>query len=412
MAFYRLVEVEESGSESPRVTEARARAAQRLSRQRGTLRPLGHAAIVVVAVTTIAAHPAPALNGKGAGVLFALVVFAATFGSAIRDRFATLELGAQAAVIAVMGAAGVALAALQIRGATGLAAGAAAWMAVARLPLGLGVAVAAAVAAGLDVAASLAGSSAAAVLAGTLLCALLALMAHFMRRAREGQDRTEVLLAELQDARDEQTRAAAVAERGRIAGELHDVLAHSLSGAAIQLQGARLLAEREQAGADVRMAIDRASELVGDGLADARQAVAALRGDVPSLAELDSLVDSVRKDLDVDVTLTIEGSPSPLPVEAGLALYRGAQEALTNVARYAPRSSVSVVLRYDRQRTTLTIEDRAPTAPAPALAGAGLPGVGGGRGLAGMRERVERAGGTVRAGPTAEGWRVELDVPA
>ena len=78
----------------------------------------------------------------------------------------------------------------------------------------------------------------------------------------------------------EQARAAAVAERGRIASELHDVLAHSLSGAAIQLQGARKLAEREEAAAELRAALDRASRLVRDGLADARQAVGALRGEV------------------------------------------------------------------------------------------------------------------------------------
>ena len=84
-------------------------------------------------------------------------------------------------------------------------------------------------------------------------------MAYFNRQARESQDRTEVLLAELEDARAEQTLCGgATAERGRIASELHDVLAHALSGAAIQLEGARLLAEREAAGAELRGAIERA----------------------------------------------------------------------------------------------------------------------------------------------------------
>ena len=81
--------------------------------------------------------------------------------------------------------------------------------------------------------------------------------------------RTELLLAQLEDAREEQTRAAAIAERSRIASELHDVLAHSLSGAAIQLQGARKLAEREQRERRrCAAAIDRAGELVKDGLAE------------------------------------------------------------------------------------------------------------------------------------------------
>jgi signal transduction histidine kinase len=234
-----------------------------------------------------------------------------------------------------------------------------------------------------------------------------------MKQARESQDRTEVLLAQLEDAREEQTRAAAIAERGRIASELHDVLAHSLSGAAIQLQGARVLAERERASAPVRAALDRASELVKDGLANARQAVGALRGDeLPTVDELGSLVASFRDDMNVDVTLRIEGSARTLPADKSLALYRGAQEALTNVARYAPGSRTSVVLRYGSDRTTLTVEDKLPAAGGDAAPDGGLADVGGGRGLAGMRERVQQAGGSAQAGPTGAGWRVELDVPA
>src|SRR5205807_4352525 len=97
--------------------------------------------------------------------------------------------------------------------------------------------------------------------------ALLGMIAYFLKQAREGQDRTELLLAALEDARDDQTRAAAIAERGRIAGELHDVLAHALSGAALQLQGARVLAERGAAEESLRNAIERAADLVKDGLA-------------------------------------------------------------------------------------------------------------------------------------------------
>jgi signal transduction histidine kinase len=303
---------------------------------------------------------------------------------------------------------------LQPRGATELAAGAAVWMALARLPVALGVALATAVTVALDVATALSGSSSAAVLAATLLCVLLGLMAHFLKQARESQDRTEMLLAQLEDARDEQTQAAAVAERGRIASELHDVLAHSLSGAAIQLQGARMLADHEQARPQMRAAIDRASELVKDGLANARQAVGALRGEeLPTVGQLKALVENFRDDINIDATLRIEGSARTLPADASLALYRGAQEALTNVARYAPGARTTVVLRYDSDRTTLSVEDRLPaSAAASPPTGGGLPGVGGGRGLAGMRERLERAGGSMHAGPTDQGWRVELDVPA
>src|SRR5207237_2242519 len=132
---------------------------------------------------------------------------------------------------------------------------------------------------------------------------------------------------------------------------------------------------------------------------------------LPNVAQLETLIATFRDDTNVDVTLRIEGAARTLPADASLALYRGAQEALTNIARYAPAAITSVVLRYDSDRTTLTVEDRLPQ-PASWRPGAGLAGVGGGRGLAGMRERLERTGGSVRAGPTETGWRVELNVPA
>jgi signal transduction histidine kinase len=400
-----------TGQESQRVAEAWSRAHLRVDRQRGTLRPLGVAVMVVVAAGAASGHPAPGLQGKATWVTLTLSAFAVMLALAIRDRFSERSYGAQAAVISTMGAAGVALAALQPRGATSLAAGTAVWMAVARLPLPLGVGLGAAITIALDVATVLAGASSTAVLAATLLCALLGLIAHFLKQARDSQDETELLLARLEDARDDQARAAATAERNRIASELHDVLAHSLSGAAIQLQGARMLAEREQAPPQVRVALDRASELVKDGLASARQAVGALRGEeLPGVAQLGSLVDSFRHDMNVDATLKIVGSARNLPADATLALYRGAQEALTNIARYAPGASTTVILHYAADRTTLTVEDQL-SASVP-RAYDGLVGVGGGRGLAGMRERIERAGGSMQAGPTDGGWRVELEVPA
>ncbi len=402
-----------SGGESLRVSEAQSRAEQRMRRQRGTLRPLGWAVIAVVAVGTFNVRPVPGLHGSGLWVAVALCVFIATLAIAIRDGFPELGYATQGAVISAVGAAGVALTALQPKGATGLAGGAAVWMAVARLPRVAAVVLAAVITAALDVAAALSGGSSEGVLATTLLCALLGLMAYFMKQARESQDRTELLLAQLQDAREEQTRAAAIAERGRIAGELHDVLAHSLSAAAIQLQGARMLAEKEHSGSQMRAAIDRASGLVKDGLANARRAVGALRGEeLPSVAHLPSLIESFKDDMGVDVTLRIDGTARTLPADASLALYRGAQEALTNVARYAPGATTVVVLRYESGCASLIVEDRFPATSSPPERGRGLEGVGGGRGLSGMRARVERAGGSMQAGPTEEGWRVELTVPA
>lgn len=392
-----------------RATEARARARARLRHQREALRPLAMAIIVVVVVSTAASDPAPGLHGRSLGITLALVTFAGALGFASRGAFADLLTRIQAATIATMGAAGVALTVLQPHSATGLAVAAAAWMAFARLPAWLGLPLGASLTVAQAVGGAVAGISASGVLATTLLCALLALIARFMKQARESEERAEVLLARLEDARDEQARAAAVAERGRIASELHDVLAHSLSGAAIQLQGARLLAEREQAGPRVQDAIERAAALVKDGLASAREAVGALRGtQLPGVAQLPSLIESYRHDLHVIAALEVEGDARALPAEADLGLYRGAQEALTNVARHAPGASASVILRYGTDGTFLTVENGAGTG---AAASEVLAGVGGGRGLDGMRERIERAGGTMRAGATDAGWRVELEVP-
>ena len=281
-----------------------------------------------------------------------------------------------------------------------------------------------------------------------LLCLLLAVTGQFIRRGRESQDRTELLMAQLQDAREGEAAAAALAERSRIAGELHDVLAHALSGLAIQLQGARKLAERESASAGLRGALERSAELAREGLADARQAVGALRGDrLPTVDQVGTLVESFQRDTGAEATLRIDGTPRALPADASLALFRGAQEALTNIARYAPGTTVAVAVRYGPGHTVLVVEDRRSPSMAgdaggaaagasaanaeDAVAGAASEGTGaaeadagtvgagspllaeagGGHGLIAMRERTARAGGIARAGPTADGWLVELEVP-
>ena len=359
----------------------------------------------MVVLASANSHPVPGLHGKALAVTLALGVFAAMLLIAIRDGFPELSLKLQGAVIAVMGAAGVAIAGLQIKGATEVAAGVAVFIAITRLPFGAGVAIGGAVTVALGAVTAIAGSSSSAVAAGMLVTVLLGVVALFLKQSRVSQNQTELLLAQLEDARDEQARAAAIAERGRIASELHDVLAHSLSGAAIQLQGARKLADREHATPRLSDAIDRATELVKSGLANARQAVGTLRGDaLPTLAQLHALIDSYKTDMNLDVTLRIEGDARTLPADPSLALYRAAQEALTNVARYAPSAFTTVTVHYDPARTRLSIDNGASATPP-------RQGMGGGHGLEGLRERIERAGGTMSAGPTAKGWRVEIEVP-
>jgi signal transduction histidine kinase len=116
-------------------------------------------------------------------------------------------------------------------------------------------------------------------IAVTLFCLLLAVTGRFLRRHGERQDQAGLLMAQLHDARDAEAAAAAVAERGRIAGELHDELAHELAGLAIQLQAARKLADADDASAGLRAAIARSADLAKEALTQARQAVGALRGD-------------------------------------------------------------------------------------------------------------------------------------
>ena len=404
---------------SARVGQARSRARERGDRQRQTLWPLGWAFIAIVVTASVQTHPVPGLRGAGLGVTLALAVYAAAVATAVSPGWARRGLAAQAVVIGLIGGAGVALAALQPHGPAELAAPVGVWIAAVRLPPAPAIAAAGAITAALALAVGLTAAiqPVQSAITATLVCLLLAVIGQFLRRGRESEDRTELLMAQLQDAREGEAAAAALAERSRIAGELHDVLAHSLSGLAIQLQGARKLADREGVSAGLRAAIERSAELAKAGLADARQAVGALRGDrLPAVDQLGALVEGFRRDTGTEATLRIDGTSRPLPAEASLALFRGAQEALTNISRYAPGATTAVTVSYQAGRTLVTVEDHA--RPSAASAGpAAEPGsplladAGGGHGLTAMRERAQRAGGTARAGPTADGWLVELEVP-
>ena len=244
-----------------------------------------------------------------------LAVYAGAVATAITVGWARRGLAAQAVVAGLIGGSGVALAVLQPHGLADIAPSMGIWIAAVRLPPVPATATAGAITAALAVAVGLTAHPAVqSAIIAALLCLLLAVTGQFLRRGRESQDRTELLLAQLQDARDAEAAAAALAERSRIAGELHDVLAHSLSGLAIQLQGARKLADREAVSASLHAAIDRSAELAKAGLADARQAVGALRGDrLPTLDQLGALVEDFRRDTGTDATLRIEGRAGRCP---------------------------------------------------------------------------------------------------
>ena len=233
-------------------------------------------------------------------------------------------------------------------------------------------------------------------------------------RARAAQRRAEILLGELradQKARDE---ATALAERARLARDIHDIMAHALSGLVISLDTMELLGSQRDPGPDTmrRMLehVRRAQRIARDGMNDTRQAIAALRGDaLPGPALLERLINDIAAAAGICASLTVSGTALPLPPQVGLTLYRTAQEALTNTAKYAGRGATAEVrLSYSDDAVALAIEDQGD-----GEAGGRTQALSnGGYGLAGMRERAELLGGSLTASPTGNGFTVRLRLPA
>jgi signal transduction histidine kinase len=228
----------------------------------------------------------------------------------------------------------------------------------------------------------------------------LFLTSAFAGVSRDAHAQARALWEQEAATRAAREEAAVLAERQRLARELHDVLAHTLSGLAIQLEGARLLVQRT--GADPRLAdqVANAQQLARDGMANAKRAVATLRGEaLPGPADLPALVEQTRL-AGLPVTLTVVGEPRPLPAESGLAVYRSVQEALTNTAKHAGRgATAAVTLTWTAAEVTAEVVDTGGDQVT-----TGLPS--GGYGLSGLSERTALAGGRLDAGPTPGGWRL------
>ena len=238
-------------------------------------------------------------------------------------------------------------------------------------------------------------------------------------RAHAAQARAEGLLAELRASQAAQAEAAALTERTRLAREIHDILAHSLSGLVLALDTAELLgrrggavpagaprARRGHARGQMLGQVNRAQRIAREGLADTRRAISALRGDeLPGPALLDRLVKGdVRGDWHPRGA-AVAGDPRPLSPEVGLALYRTAQEALINTAKYAGRGGGPTEPHLSHRRHRARDRGRpAPDAAPPRARGLTF----GGYGLTGMRERTELLGGRPTAGPTDQGFQVLL----
>ncbi|WP_051818558.1 sensor histidine kinase [Streptomyces sp. NRRL S-1813] len=405
------------------MAEARSRAAERAARQAARMHLALWGVMVLTTASVLQSRPHPGVAGEGLVISLALAGCLLSLALAALARGTGKSEAATAAIPLILGAGGNVLALLQTTSMMMVPVATAVAMLFARLRPRLAVLLAAPLTVANAVITAYVSPARNAVQnagASALLCVVLGVAYVFARQARLRHDHAELLLAELEDSREAQARAAAVAERTRIARELHDILAQSLSALSVQLEGARKLAERGTVDPALHQLIVRSGELTREGLADARRAVAALHGDeVPMVDQLTTLVGRCRRDLALSITLSVAGQPRTLTPEANLALYRGTQEALTNAARYAAGSPTTVVLRYTPQATTLTISDHGRAVGADhngTEAGVPVPPVeawtGGGNGLRGMRERIERVGGRIHAGPAEQGWTVEMEIPA
>jgi signal transduction histidine kinase len=237
------------------------------------------------------------------------------------------------------------------------------------------------------------------------------------RNRREHTAKLEALNAQLAEERESRARWAVAEERGRIARELHDVVAHSVSVMVVQAGAARRIAK-----VDPEQAHDAISAIESTGrqaLAEMRRLVGVLRrGDEPTsldpqpqLADVGALVEQTRE-AGLPVALEVEGAPRPLPAGVDLSAYRIVQEALTNIRKHAGPASARVRVRYDPRSLEVEVVDDGRGAAWRDGAPAGGADGNGGHGLIGMRERVALFGGQLEVGPQpAGGFRVAARLP-
>jgi len=210
------------------------------------------------------------------------------------------------------------------------------------------------------------------------------------------------LVVQLRAAQAGLAESARTEERNRIARELHDVIAHTLVVSQLHVASARLAVEDDPTSAAAALA--EAERLGRESLAEVRRTVGLLRTDggtmapLPGAGDLPALVERFRT-AGTDVTLTVTGDVETIPATTGLAVYRVAQEALTNAVKHAAGWPVDVEIGVDGTHTELVVESGGP------------PGRGSGMGLTSMRERAVSVGGTFDAGPGGRGWLVRAEFP-
>ncbi|OBJ79621.1 sensor histidine kinase [Mycobacterium colombiense] len=231
------------------------------------------------------------------------------------------------------------------------------------------------------------------------------LLGYLMRTQR-------LLLAEQIEAQDMLAEHAAADERRRIAREVHDVIAHSLSITLLHVTGARRALQQDRDVDDAVEALEQAERLGRQAMADIRRTVGLLDNWPTKTAQttpeagiddIAALVEGFQR-AGLAVGLCVEGPTDHVSPAVGLALYRITQESLANIAKHAPESKAGVVLDISPVSARLAITNLLPAAVMAAQSAEG-------RGLRGMRQRVELLGGAIEAGPTRDGWSVCAEIP-
>jgi signal transduction histidine kinase len=248
----------------------------------------------------------------------------------------------------------------------------------------------------------------------TLVLAAAWLLGNFVGDRRAYAAQLEERTAELEQAREDLARRAVTDERLRLARELHDVVAHSMSVIAVQSAvGAHVAEAQPEEARKALAAIETASRAA---LEELRRLLGVLRQDdggepygslapVPGLADLDTLLAEVGK-VGLAVKVRVEGVRPELPAGVDLSAYRIVQEALTNVVRHAGPTRAQVVVCYGDREIAVEITDDGKGAPSDGRTAKV------GHGIIGMRERVALFGGDLEAGPRpGGGFRVAARLP-
>jgi len=245
-----------------------------------------------------------------------------------------------------------------------------------------------------------------------LTLVLLAWGAGLLRRARLLQrESLRERAIRLERERDQQAQLATIAERNRIAREMHDVVAHSLSVIVAQADGGRYAGKNNPEAAT--KALETIAETSRNALVDIRGVLGILRHEdhvgsptspEPTEADIPLLIHQVEK-TGLTITHNVIGEEKRLPTRVGSTVYRVVQEALTNVVKHVgPQAHVQLIFTWEPAVLVVTVTDDGSAHP--------LPQTQSGHGLVGMKERAALVGGKLCAGPIlGGGFQVDLTIP-